>query len=222
MLELIKTMTVPETYLENPFFDHLSDHEKSVLNSNASLMKFEQEEMFIKNESLLLSVFYIYKGEVKLKDSEGHLVDIYGEKDFIGLRHLFTEEPVFFSAYGVKGTEIIQFEKNVYRKFVATNSKFLVEVYNKSNENMNSLVKNLLSYKRNKVNGALANFLLCYSEKGCLIYLKQKEISDMLGYSRENINKCLNNFTAEGYIEYTDENIKIKNIEALQSIKKFG
>ncbi|SIS87039.1 cAMP-binding domain of CRP or a regulatory subunit of cAMP-dependent protein kinases [Kaistella chaponensis] len=222
MLELIKTMTVPETYLENPFFDHLSDHEKSVLNSNASLMKFEQEEMFIKNESLLLSVFYIYKGEVKLKDSEGHLVDIYGEKDFIGLRYLFTEEPVFFSAYGVKGTEIIQFEKNVYRKFVATNSKFLVEVYNKSNENMNSLVKNLLSYKRNKVNGALANFLLCYSEKGCLIYLKQKEISDMLGYSRENINKCLNNFTAEGYIEYTDENIKIKNIEALQSIKKFG
>lgn len=222
MLELIKTMTVPETYLENPFFDHLSDHEKSVLNSNASLMKFEQEEMFIKNESLLLSVFYIYKGEVKLKDSEGHLVDIYGEKDFIGLRHLFTDEPVFFSAYGVKGTEIIQFEKNVYRKFVATNSKFLVEVYNKSNENMNSLVKNLLSYKRNKVNGALANFLLCYSEKGCLIYLKQKEISDMLGYSRENINKCLNNFTAEGYIEYTDENIKIKNIEALQSIKKFG
>ncbi|WP_076387383.1 Crp/Fnr family transcriptional regulator [Kaistella chaponensis] len=215
-------MTVPETYLENPFFDHLSDHEKSVLNSNASLMKFEQEEMFIKNESLLLSVFYIYKGEVKLKDSEGHLVDIYGEKDFIGLRYLFTEEPVFFSAYGVKGTEIIQFEKNVYRKFVATNSKFLVEVYNKSNENMNSLVKNLLSYKRNKVNGALANFLLCYSEKGCLIYLKQKEISDMLGYSRENINKCLNNFTAEGYIEYTDENIKIKNIEALQSIKKFG
>lgn len=215
-------MTVPETYLENPFFDHLSDHEKSVLNSNASLMKFEQEEMFIKNESLLLSVFYIYKGEVKLKDSEGHLVDIYGEKDFIGLRYLFTEEPVFFSAYGVKGTEIIQFEKNVYRKFVATNSKFLVEVYNKSNENMNSLVKNLLSYKRNKVNGALANFLLCYSEKGCLIFLKQKEISDMLGYSRENINKCLNNFTAEGYIEYTDENIKIKNIEALQSIKKFG
>lgn len=215
-------MTVPETYLENPFFDHLSDHEKSVLNSNASLMKFEQEEMFIKNESLLLSVFYIYKGEVKLKDSEGHLVDIYGEKDFIGLRYLFTDEPVFFSAYGVKGTEIIQFEKNVYRKFVATNSKFLVEVYNKSNENMNSLVKNLLSYKRNKVNGALANFLLCYSEKGCLIYLKQKEISDMLGYSRENINKCLNNFTAEGYIEYTDENIKIKNIEALQSIKKFG
>jgi CRP-like cAMP-binding protein len=215
-------MNVPEAYLENPFFDHLSDHEKSVLNANASLMKFEQEEKFIKNESLLLSVFYIYKGEVKLKDSEGHLVDIYGEKDFIGFRYLLTEEPVFFSAYGVKGTEIIQFEKNVYRKFVATNSKFLVEVYNKSNENMNSLVKNLLSYKRNKVNGALANFLLCYSEKGCLIFLKQKEISDMLVYSRENINKCLNNFTAEGYIEYTDENIKIKNIEALQSIKKFG
>lgn len=215
-------MTVPEAYLEDSFFDHLSDHEKSVLTANASLMKFDQEEMFIKNESLLLSVFYIYKGEVKLKDHDGRLVDIYGEKDFIGLRYLFNEEPIFFSAYGVKDTQVIQFEKNVYKKFVSTNSKFLITVFNKANENMTSLAKNLLSYKRHKVNGALANFLLYYSEKGCLNFLKQKEISEVLGYSRENINKCLNNFTAEGYIECTDEKIKILNIEALEKIRKFG
>lgn len=215
-------MIVPEAYLEDSFFEHLSDHEKSVLTANASLMKFDQEEMFIKNESLLLSVFYIYKGEVKLKDHDGRLVDIYGEKDFIGLRYLFNEEPIFFSACGVKGTQIIQFEKNVYKKFVSTNSKFLITVFNKANENMTSLAKNLLSYKRHKINGALANFLLHYSEKGCLNFLKQKEISDVLGYSRENINKCLNNFTAEGYIECTDEKIKILNIEALEKIRKFG
>ena len=104
----------------------------------------------------------------------------------------------------------------------SANSKFLVDVFNKANENMTCLAKNLLSYKRNKINGALANFLLHYGEKGCLNFLKQKEISDVLGYSRENINKCLNNFTAEGYIEYTDEKIKILNTEALISIKKFG
>ncbi len=89
-------MIVPRDYLENPIFDHLSDHEKSVLNSNASLMQFDQEEMFIKNESLLFSVFYIYKGEVKIKDEKSHLIDLYGETDFIGLRYLFNENPVFF------------------------------------------------------------------------------------------------------------------------------
>ena len=215
-------MTVPEAYLENPFFNHLSDHEKSVLNANASLMKFDQEEMFIKNESLLFSVFYIYKGEVKIKDKNCRLIDLYGETDFIGLRYLFNEDPVFFSAYAVKGTQIIQFEKNVFKKFVSTNSKFLVDVYNESTKNLTSLTQNLLSYKVHKINGALADFLLHYNKKGCLKFLKQKEISEVLGYSRENVNKCLNDFTSEGYIRYTDEHIEILNTEGLRSIRKFG
>lgn len=215
-------MIVPEDYLENPIFDHLSDREKSVLNSNASLMTFDQEEMFIKNESLLFSVFYIYKGQVKIKDQKNRLLDLYGETDFIGLRYLFNEEPVFFSVYGVKGAQVIQFEKNVFKKFVMTNSKFLVDVFNKSSENMSLLVRNLLNYKHHKINGSLADFLLHYNGKDCLNFLKQKEISEVLGYSRENINKCLNNFTAEGYIECTDEKIKVLNIEALEKIRKFG
>lgn len=215
-------MIVPEAYLENSFFDHLSDREKSVLNANASLMTFDQEEMFIKNESLLFSVFYIYKGQIKIKDEKNRLIDLYGETDFIGLRYLFNEEPVYFSAYGVKGTQVIQFEKNVFKKFVTTNSKFLVDAYNKSSVNVSALSKNLLSYKQHKINGSLADFLLHYHNKGCLNFLKQKEISEVLGYSRENVCKCLNDFTAEGYIEYTDGSISILNMEALEKIRKFG
>ncbi len=215
-------MTVPEDYLENPFFKHLSDHEKSVLNANASLMKFDQEEMFIKNESLVFSVFYIYKGEVKIKDENCRLIDLYGETDFIGLRYLFNDNPIFFSAYGVKGTQIIQFEKNVFKKFVSTNSKFLVDVYNESCENITALTKNLLGYKVHKINGALADFLLHYNKRGCLQFLKQKEISEIIGYSRENVNKCLNDFTAEGYITYTDQQIEILNTAGLRSIRKYG
>ena len=215
-------MIVPKSYLDNPIFHHLTDHEKAVLNSNASLMKFDQEEMFIKNESLLFSVFYIYRGEVKIKDGNCRLIDLYGETDFIGLRYLFNEDPVFFSAYGVKGTQVIQFEKNVFKKFVSTNSQFLVDVYNESCKNITALTQNLLSYKVHKINGALADFLLHYNKRGCLQFLKQKEISEVLGYSRENVNKCLNDFTAEGYIKYTDEHIEILNVEGLKSIRKFG
>lgn len=215
-------MIVPQAYLEDLTFQHLSDHEKDVLNANASLMKFDQEEMFIKNESLLLSVFYIYKGEVKIKDANSRLIDLYGETDFIGLRYLFNEDPIFFSAYGVRGTQVIQFEKNVFKKFASTNSKFLVDIYNKSSQNATALTKNLLSYKAHKINGALAEFLLQYSSKSCLTYLKQKEIGEVVGYSRENICKCLNEFTLDGYIEYTDEKITVLNHEALQTIRQFG
>ena len=159
---------------------------------------------------------------MKIKDDKCRLIDLYGETDFIGLRYLFNDDPVFFSAYGVKGTQVIQFEKNVFKKFVTTNAMFLVDVYNESCNNITALTRNLLNYKAHKINGALADFLLHYNDRGCLQFLKQKEISEVLGYSRENVNKCLNEFTSEGYIKFTDEKIEILNDEGLKAIRKFG
>ena len=215
-------MTIPDAYLENSLFDNLSVREKTVLNSNASLMIFDQEEMFIKCDSLLFSIFYIYEGEVKLKDQQNRLCHLSGAKDFIGLRYLFNQNPVFFSAYGTKGTQVIQFEKNVFKQFVTTNSKFLVDVYNKSSENVSEMAKNLLGYKLHKISGALADFLLHYNEKDCLKFLTQKEISEILGYSREIVWKCMKEFAKDGYIELISGEIIILNIDALRSIKQFG
>ena len=103
-----------------------------------------------------------------------------------------------------------------------TNSQFLVDIYNESNKNITALTQNLLSYKSHKINGALADFLLHYNNRGCLQFLKQKEISEILGYSRENVCKCLHDLSADGHIEYTDESITILNEEALKTVKQFG
>ncbi|MGV8914973.1 MAG: Crp/Fnr family transcriptional regulator [Kaistella sp.] len=215
-------MILHDSYLDNSLFDNLSNREKAVLTSNASLIKFDQEEMFVKSDSLLLSVYYIYSGVVKLKDNNNKLFQLLGAEDNIGLLYLFNHDPIYFSAFGIKGTEVIQFEKNVFKKFVSTNSKFLVDVYNKSAGNSIALTRNMLSYKDHKINGALANFLLHFDEKDCLHSLTQKEISEILGYSRENVCKCMNEFIREGIIEYQDESVKLLNVEALQTFKQFG
>lgn len=215
-------MTVPSAFLEIPLFEHLSAREKAVLYANATLLRFDQEEMFIKNEILLFSIFYIYEGEVKIKNEHNQLIDLLGATDFLGFRYLFNEDPVFFSGYGTKGTQIIQFDKNIIKQFVLTNSKFMSEVYNRSMGNVSALTERLLSYKTHKINGSLADFLLHYHAKNCLRFLKQKEISEVLGYSREIVCKCMKDFTNEGYISYDDDAITIHNIDALKAIKGFG
>lgn len=214
-------MILHESYLENPTFENLSDREKAVLASNSSLMQFEHEEMFLKHGSLLNSVYFIHEGVVKMKHSN-KLFQLLGAGDFIGLLYLYSHEPSFFSAFGIAGSEIIQFEKNVFKKFVSTNSKFLVDVYNKATANPMALTQNLVSYKEHKINGALADFLLYFDEKNCLQAVKQKEISEVLGYSRENVCKCMNDFIREGFIEYRNETVKLLNVEALRTIKQFG
>lgn len=214
-------MIVHESYLEDPTFGNLSDREKAVLASNSSLMKFDHEEMFLKHGSLLNSVYFIHHGVVKMKHKH-KLFQLLGAGDFIGLLYLYSPDPSFFSAFGIAGSEIIQFEKNVFKKFVSTNSKFMVDVYNKATANPMALTQNLVSYKEHKINGALAEFLLYFDEKDCLRSLKHKEISEVLGYSRENVCKCMNEFVREGTIEYHDETVKLLNVEALRTIKQFG
>src|SRR5690606_24717140 len=215
-------MILHESYLANPMFDNLSDREKAVLASNASLVNFEQEEMFLKQGSLLNSVYFIYSGVVKLKYSNNKLFQLLGAGDFIGLLYLYSHDPAFFSAFGIGGSEVIQFEKNVFKKFVSTNSKFLVDVYNKSTANSIALTQNIISYKDHKINGALADFLLHFDGKDCLHSLKQKEISELVGYSRENVCKCMNEFIREGFIEYQNESVKLLNVQALRTLKQFG
>lgn len=211
-----------EFYSKEPFFNNLSDRERSVLLSNASKVVFDQEEMFLKSGTLMFSVYYVHQGQIKIRDNDGRLIDLLGPGNFLGLSNLFNQDPIFFSAHGIKGTHLIQIEKSVLKVFISNNASFLKDVYNKSAENPSLLVRNLLTFKRQKINGALASFLIFFDEKNCLHSLTQKEISEILGYSRENVSKCMNDFQQEGYIELNEGDIKLKNKTALEKIQQFG
>lgn len=208
--------------IQDTFFEDLSKREITVLTSNSTTLTFDREEMLFKNESLLFSVYYIKKGEVKLRDKNKKLFHILGKGEFIGLSYLYNTVPIFFSAYAIENTEIIQFEINAFRVFVANNTKFLQKVFNKSGDNFRILTKCLLSFRRNKINGAFASFLLHYSQKDCLNNLTRKDIGEILSYSRENISKVIKVFVEDGYIEESDKHLKILDEEGLKKLKKIG
>lgn len=215
-------MSEAHRFLNDPFFNILTDRERSVLQSNASVIDFKADEMFLKNGSRLFSIYYIQQGQLKIKDENNKSIDLLGKGDFLGLRYLYNEEPIFFSAYGTQSSQIIQIEKNVFKKFASTNSNFLVNLFNRSIDNAALLSRNLLAFKNQKIHGALASFLIFYNEKNCLYNLTQKEISEMLGYSRENVNKTLNDFLHQEYIAIIDGAIIIKNMDAIQKLHKYG
>lgn len=208
--------------LINSVFKHLSDRELSVLTSNATLLEFDREEMFLKHKSLLFSVYFIEQGEVKLKDEDNLLFSILGKGDFLGLSSITHNSPIEYSAYATPHTRIVQLEKSVINKFMLTNSAFLNGVLQKIEEDIKHTIFNFLSYRKNKIHGALASFLLYYSEKNCLKELKRREIGEMLGYSRENVTKALRTFLKEGYITMSKNEIKIANSKALETLKKIG
>ncbi|MGI9527579.1 MAG: Crp/Fnr family transcriptional regulator [Weeksellaceae bacterium] len=215
-------MTDFSKILDDVLFQHLTGKEKASIIANSSIISFEEEEMFLKRGSLLFSAYFIIQGEIKIKDQKNRLLNLLGEGNMLGLNYLFNKEPIYFSAYGVKETKIIQIEKNILIQLMSTNSKFMIDMFIKASENSRELVRNLLRYKNQKITGALASFLLYYNEKNCLHALTQKEISEMLGYSRENTNKCLNEYIHSGYIKFNGNSIEVIDSNALDKIQQFG
>lgn len=81
---------------KNPIFATLSSRERSILSANCILLEFDEEELFIKSESMLFSVYFIASGMVKVRDSKKNLFWLSGESDFLGLISLYIKKPVFF------------------------------------------------------------------------------------------------------------------------------
>ncbi|MXV39266.1 helix-turn-helix domain-containing protein [Flavobacteriaceae bacterium Ap0902] len=208
--------------LEDPLFQNLSVREKSTLQANSSVVSFDDTEMFLKKGTFLFSIYYVNKGVIKIKGEDNRMLDLLGPQNVIGLNHLFKQEPIFFSAYGIENTEIIQIERNVLKNFINTNPKFLEDIYNKAIENPELLIRNVIAYRNHNITGALASFLIYYNEKDCLHALTQKEISEILGYSRENVSRCLNTFQQSKYIKCNDGSIEVLDMSALSKFQQFG
>ncbi|AEK22475.1 Crp/Fnr family transcriptional regulator [Capnocytophaga canimorsus] len=207
---------------KNPIFKVLSSRERAVFQANTTYLKFEEEEMFIKEGSMLFSVYFIVQGMVKVCDPKKRLFWISDTNDFLGLISLYTEEPIFFSAYATKDTHIIQIDLHVFKKFIATNPLFLNAVFAQNATDFRKIIQSNITYKETKISGAMAHFLLEYSQKGFLKHLTRKEMGEMLGYSRENITKIIQTFIREGYIIEKNKQIIITNQTALEQLKKYG
>ncbi|MDO5608553.1 MAG: Crp/Fnr family transcriptional regulator [Capnocytophaga sp.] len=211
-----------EIIYKNPVFSVLSSRERSVFEANATFLHFDDEEMFIKESSMISSVYFMVKGMAKICFGKKQLFWLSGSGDFLGLASLYVAEPIFFSAYAVTDTVVLQIDAHVFRKFIATNPLFLNAVFCQNGLDFRQLTRNNNASKKTKLSGAVAGFLLEYSPKGFLKHLTRKEIGEMLGYSRENITKIIQVFLKEKYIAENDRQITLLDRKALEQIARFG
>ena len=208
--------------LNIPLFSDLNTREKNILISNSTVLKYHNDELILKKDSKLYGLYYVAKGFVKLKDRRDQMFCILKEGEFFGQEAIYCEEMVHYSAFCLDEAEILQIDMNTLNHLFTTNNKFFYQFFKKRDSTHRSLISSLLDFKRCKINGALASFLLHYSQRGCLHHLTRKDIGEILGYSRENITKVIKTFEDEELIKEENKTIQILNYDALQTIRKNG
>ena len=208
--------------LKDDLFSDLNTREKNILLSNSTILKYSHDELILKKDSKIYSLYYVLKGYVKLKDRRDQLFCILKEGDFFGQEGMYLETTVNYSSFCLDETTVLQIDLNAFQHLLTINNNFFFKFFKKGDENHHKLVSSLLDFKRCKINGAFASFLLNYEKRGCLHHLTRKDIGEILGYSRENITKMIKIFEEENLIQEENKSIRILNPESLEIIRRRG
>ncbi|WP_171715581.1 Crp/Fnr family transcriptional regulator [Metallococcus carri] len=212
-----------------PLFAALTDDDaEALLASMQSRTIHRGEELFHEGEKGE-SLYVITDGKVKLgrtsPDGRENLLAILGTGEMLGELSLFDPGPRTATATAVANTELVGLGHEAMADFLKTRPEVamtmlgaLARRLRRTNEALGDLVFT-------DVPGRVAKALIDLSQRfgqpvddGVLVGhdLTQEELAQLVGASRETVNKALADFSARGWIKLEARAVTLLDVERLQ------
>ncbi|MDR3272676.1 MAG: Crp/Fnr family transcriptional regulator [Flavobacteriaceae bacterium] len=211
-----------EEIIKLPIFKTLTNHEKQLLLENCTVVDFDKREAVFKQGSFAVNSYYILEGYCKViykSTTKKRMLAVLHQSEFIG-KDYASKDYYPYSFYALTSAKMLVIPILFLNSLCESNFLF----YKLLNERLeNYLINNakwLVDTSLKNVQGSVAMFLLKYysNEKYAGMPLSREEMSELIGYSRENVIHILKNFCAEKLISSIGKNIKILNKEKLEEI----
>ncbi len=226
-----------ETYLEYldlvPFFAPLSRKMKAEVSQHLAPVSFEKGQVIFRKQEEGSEFYIIQKGKVKivLPSEEGGeiILAILSEGDFFGELSLIDGEPRSASAVAVEWTRLLTLGRFEFLEFLTDHPDALRHVLGILSRRLRRtdalmgdtcfldvparLAKRLLE---------LANAYGQPEKEGEVVEIKlsQRELAEMVGATRESVNKHLRKFKDEGILDYERGAFTIISRVGLQRVVK--
>lgn len=175
------------------------------------------------------SLYVITAGKVKLartsSDGRENLLSVLGPGEMFGELSLFDPGPRLTTAYVVSDTQFISLGNDALRDFLADHPEVAMQMLaglahrlRKTNEGLSDLVFT-------DVPGRVAKALLDLSDRfgkrtdtGLLVAheLTQEELAQLVGASRETVNKALADFAHRGWVMLGAKAVTLLDVERLR------
>jgi len=218
-----------EAVRKAPLFAALDDDAAEALLSTMTRTKFARgQELFHEGEQGD-SLYVITSGKIKLgrrsPDGRENLLAILGEGEMLGELSLFDPGPRTATATAVADTALVGLSHPDMRSFLGTRPEVAMTMLSalaarlrRTNEALGDLVFT-------DVPGRVAKALLDLSrrfgkpsDEGTLVAhdLTQEELAQLVGASRETVNKALADFSSRGWIKLEARAVTLIDLERLQ------
>jgi CRP/FNR family transcriptional regulator, cyclic AMP receptor protein len=210
-----------------PFFTQLSEHELEVVRSLASEKHFPKSAVVLTEGELGDSLFMIQTGKVKvfIGDPEGKemILKILGPGDFFGEMSMIDQQPRSASVTTLEASTFLVMSQAAFEKCIERAPRIANMVMRVLAQRIREADKKIGTLALMDVYGRVASTLLelsVYTDGKLVVAekLSQQDIANMVGASREMVNRILKDLSERGFISVESKSITIHTTELPPSL----
>ena len=212
-----------------PLFSALSDEDAQALLQRMSKSRIERGDVLFEEGETGDRLYIITSGKVKLgrksQDGRENLLAVLGPGEMFGELSLFDPGARTTTATAVAGTDLVGLSHPELSEFVATRPDVAMKLLGSIARRLRRTNEALGDLVFTDVPGRVAKALLDLShrfgrqvEEGTLVAhdLTQEELAQLVGASRETVNKALADFASRGWVKLEARAVTILDVERLQ------
>jgi CRP/FNR family cyclic AMP-dependent transcriptional regulator len=210
-----------------PFFTQLNEHELELVRSLASERSYAKTAVVLTEGEMGDSLYMIQSGKVKvvIGDEEGReiILKILGPGDFFGEMSMIDKEPRSASVTTLEPATLLVLTHAAFEKCVEQAPRIAKVVMQILAHRVREADRKIGTLALMDVYGRVASTLLelAVYTNGKLVVsekLSQQDIANMVGASREMVNRILKDLTERGFISIESKSITIINRELPPSL----
>jgi CRP/FNR family cyclic AMP-dependent transcriptional regulator len=218
-----RTMTLKAV----PFFTQLSDRELEVVRSVASEKSFPKSAVILTEGEIGDSLYMIQTGKVKvfIGDEDGReiILKILGPGDFFGEMSMIDKQPRSASVTTLESSAFLVLTHSAFERCVEQAPRIGNMVMTVLAQRVREADRKIGTLALMDVYGRVASTLLELSvyNNGKLMVgekLSQQDLANMVGASREMVNRILKDLSDRGFISIESKSITIINRELPPSL----
>jgi CRP/FNR family transcriptional regulator, cyclic AMP receptor protein len=214
---------------EAPLFDALSPEDSQALRAMVLVVKLNRGERLFTEGDAGDKLYIILSGKIKLTkasvDGRENLQSVHGPGEMFGELSLFDPVPRTASATAITDTELAGLAHDDVRTWLSSRPEVAIHLLQALAQRLRRINEVKADLVFTDVPGRVAKALLDLEERfgvptpdGIQVNhdLTQEELAQLVGASRETVNKALADFAARGWIQLAAKSVLIVDNDRLR------
>jgi CRP/FNR family transcriptional regulator, cyclic AMP receptor protein len=214
---------------EAPLFDALNDEDSKALRAMVLVVKLNRGERLFAEGDTGDKLYIIITGKIKLTkaapDGRENLLSVHGPGEMFGELSLFDPVPRTASATAVTDAELAALAHDDVRTWLSSRPEVAMHLLQALAQRLRRINEVKADLVFTDVPGRVAKALLDLSERfgvqnsdGIQVNhdLTQEELAQLVGASRETVNKALADFAARGWIQLAAKSVLVVDTDRLR------